>query len=157
MKKSLENYLIKKFPKLYDTSDSDRLFTQFGFECNDGWFRLLLWTSRYLQSYIDQQNEWSKKYPDKYMPVEQVKVLQIKEKFATLRIYTQGGNQHTHSIISFVEYISGFICEFTGNMDDVGFNTKGWLKTTHISKTVDVENFKYVDDEELRSILKEIK
>jgi hypothetical protein len=155
MKTELQNYLIKKFPQLYTECGSNKSFTQFGFECNDGWFRLILWLSRYLQDYIDQQNRWSEKYPEQYLPVKQIKVAQVKEKFATLRFYVEGGNERTEAIISFAEYISGYICEQTGRTDNIVVNSNGWNKTQHISLINKNDIFKYVDDLELRSILKD--
>jgi hypothetical protein len=157
MNSKLELYLKEKYPKLYTDCGEDEPFTLFGFECNDGWFRIILWMSNYIQTYIDQQNEYAKKYPDSYLPVDQVKILQVKEKFATLRIYTSGGNDRINAIISFVEYISGFICEYSGNTEDVGYNTKGWRKTSTVEFTNDKKNYAYVDDEKLRQILSEIK
>lgn len=157
MKLELQEYLKNKFPKLYKDCDTDDPFTLFGFECGDGWFRLILWLSRYLQDYIDQQNEWAKKYPDRYQPVKQIKVVQVKEKFATLRFYVNGGNERTESIIAFAEYISGFICELSGKTDNVGVNKKGWLKTQHIDSTKNSKYYNFVDDSELRKILLETK
>lgn len=157
MNKNLEKYLIKKFPKLYKDCGENEPFTLFGFECNDGWFRIILWLSRYLQDYIDNQNKWSEKYPDKYLPVKQIKVVQVKEKFATLRFYTTGGNERTEAIISFAEYMSGFICESTGKTDNIGVNKKGWLKTQHIDNTKNPKYYNFVDDEELRDMFYKIK
>lgn len=156
MNPKLQNYLIKKFPNLYTECGSNHSFTLFGFECNDGWFRLILWLSRYLQDYIDQQNEWAKKYPDKYLPVKQIKVVQVKEKFATLRFYTSGGNERTEAIISFAEYMSGFICEETGKTNNIGVNKKGWFKTQHVDTNKNPKNYIFVDDEELRLILQDL-
>jgi hypothetical protein len=156
MTQELQDYLIKKFPKIYTDCPDDSSFKSYGFECGDGWFRLILWLSRYLQQYIDEQNVWANKYPDQYRPVQQIKVVQIKEKFATLRIYTHGGNEHTKSIIGFVEYISGFVCEKSGRTDDVCYNKNGWMKTMHID-LFDASNCPtHVDDDELRTILSKI-
>lgn len=153
MNPELDAYLKKKFPKLYtESGDAQNPFTLFGFECNDGWFRIILWLSKYLQSYIDQQNKWAEKYPDQYLPVKQIKVVQVKEKFGTLRFYTDGGNEHTSTVIRFVEYISGFICETTGKTDDVGYNKKGWIKVHHNSLAKG-KDFYYIDDVELREII----
>lgn len=153
MTAELQNYLIKKFPKLYTDVKEPTPFKMFGFECGDGWFRLILWLNRYLQDYIDQQNECAKKYPDKYLPVKQVRVVQIKEKFATLRFYVDGGNERTDAIISFVEYISGFVCESTGKIDNIAVNKKGWLKTQHVDNTKNPKYYNFVDDSDLRNIL----
>lgn len=151
MRTELQDYLIKKFPKLYTDNIEDCQFKHFGFECGGGWFRLILWLSRYLQDYIDQQNVYAKKYPDQYLPVEQIKVLQVKEKFGTLRYYTSGGNERTKTVISFVEYISGFVCEFTGKTENIGINKKGWIKTQHVDG--DFDSFKMIDDKELLDLL----
>lgn len=152
MKPELQLYLKNKFPKLYTEHTVECPFTQRGFECDDGWFRLVLWLSRYLQSYIDKQNEWTKLYPDTYLPVTQIHVEQVKEKFGTLRFYKYGGNEHTNSIISFAEYISGFICETTGKTDNIGYSKKGYIKTSHQSLGRR-NDFNPIDDSELLEIL----
>ena len=152
MNKELQSYLKTKFPKIYTECRDNTPYSLYGIECEDGWFRIILWLSRYLQSYIDQQNELAQKYPENYLPVKQIKVVQVKEKFGLLRFYVDGGNERTESTISFVEYISGFICEKTGKTDDIGFNKKGWIKVHHntLAKSSD---FHYVDDVELREII----
>lgn len=154
MKPELEEYLFKNFPKLYTELEDNNSFTVCKFECEKGWFRIILWLSRYLHQYIDHQNKAAKKCPDYYQPVSQIKILQIKEKYGTLKFHVEGGNQHTKSIISFVEYISGFVCEFTGKIDNIGFNKNGCIKTTHIDQSNNKDDFIYIDDEELRTLLK---
>jgi len=152
MKKELEDYLYKNYPKLYTECGEEQPFALFGFECNDGWFRLILWLSTYIQDYIDQHNRWAEKYPDQYKPIPQVKVAQVKEKFGTLRYYYSGGDDKIGAVVQFAEYLSSNICETTGKTDNVGRNTKGWIKTHHkdLSKSKD---FIPVDDEELKKIL----
>ena len=157
MNPKLENYLKTTFPKLYTECGEQSTFTLVGFECDDGWFRLIYWLSRYLQEYIDQQNEYAQKYPEHYLPVKQIKVLQVKEKFATLRFYVRDGNERTEAIISFAEYLSGFICESTGKTNNIAVNKKGWYKTQYIDNTKNPINYNFVDDEELRKLLWEIK
>lgn len=151
MSTELQHYLLNKFHLLYDQKND-----KFKFDCNDGWFRLILWLNRYLQQYIDHQNKAAEKCPDYYQPVSQIKILQIKENYGTLKFHVEGGNQHTKSIISFVEYISGFVCEFTGKLDDIGYNNTGCIKTHHISYMKDSLDFNYVDDDELRNIFKHL-
>jgi hypothetical protein len=82
---------------------------------------------------------------------------QVKQKFGTLRFYYEGGDEHTTSIISFVEFISGYICESTGDLEDVGYNHKGVIQTTHTTLKRDIKDFNFVDDEELRNIIKKLK
>lgn len=152
MKSDLENYLKKKFPKLYTECGENEPFTLFGFECDDGWFRLLLWLSEYIQNHIDQYNKWAEKYPEQYKSVTQVKVLQVKEKFGTLRYYYRGGNDKISAVVEFAEFISGNICESTGKTDNIGRNSKGWIKTHHIDLAKS-KDFHPVDDEELKKLL----
>ena len=153
----LQNYLTKKFPKLYTEVGAEYPFSHYYFECEDGWFRLILWLSRYLQNYIDMQNEFAKRNPEKYLPVTQIKVLQVKEKFGTLAFYTHEGNQHTQAVIQFACFMSGNMCEFTGQLSDVGFNKKGWVKTHNRALCKNENDFHFVEDEELREILSKLK
>lgn len=148
MKSELQSYLKKKFPALYPST--------FEFECNDGWFRILLWLSRYLEMYITQQNEMAVKNPQYYQPVKQVVATQIKQKFGVLRFYYEGGNEHIRSIIDYTEFISGYICENTGSINDVGYNRKGYIKVLHKDLVKDTNDFNFVDDEELRTLLKKL-
>jgi hypothetical protein len=156
MNPKLEEYLIRKFPKLYNHTD-ECPFNDWKFECNDGWFKLIYWLSAYLQNYIDQNNTWAEKYPSETNKfVEQIKVVQVKEKFATLRYYVSGGDEHTNAVISFVEYISGYVCEYTGKTDDVVQYKKGWIKTLNLELVENSKQVVSVYDEELQNILKEI-
>lgn len=158
MRKEYSEYLCRKYPKIYpkptgkDPKELHEPFELFGFECRDGWFRLLVWLSRYIQHYLDTQNEMAKKYPDTYPVIDQVRAVQVKEKFGTLRFYTEGGNERTQSVIAFAEYLSGFICETTGKTDDIGYNKKGWIKTHHKS-LAKKGDFHFVDDPELRELI----
>lgn len=146
MKVELQDYLKKKFPLLYPKN--------FEFECNDGWFQILLWLSRYLEMYTTQQNEMSVKNPQYYQPVKQTVAVQIKQKFGTLRFYYEGGNEHIHTIIQYTEFISGYICEYTGKTIDVGYNKKGFIQVQHKDLAKNKNDFNFVDDEELRTLLK---
>lgn len=146
MKIELQNYLKEKFPLLYPKS--------FEFECDDGWFKIILWLSRYLEMYITQQNEMSCKNPQYYQPVKQFVTLQVKQKFGTLRFYYEGGNEHIRSIIEFTEFISGYICEKTGHTTNVGYNKKGYIQVLREELTPNKKDFNFVDDEELRTLLK---
>lgn len=56
-------------------------------------------------------------------------ISQVKEKFGTLRIYTQGGNELTSILEAFVEDLSGYYCEDCGKLATMG-NKQGWFRTT---------------------------
>lgn len=144
MNKKFQSYLIKKYPDLYDK--------ELNIECEDGWFKLIFWLSRYLTDYVKLQNECAKKFSDKYMHVDPVKVIEINERYGILKFSIKGGDMHINSIISFVEYISGFVCEKSGKTNNVGFNKIGRVKTHHKQYSKE-EDFYPVDDDELRILL----
>jgi hypothetical protein len=151
MKKEREEYLQKTFPEIYTNCGADNPYTLFGFECDDGWFNLLVRLSQYIQSYINNNNRLANKYPENYKKIPQVKALQVKEKFRTLRFYYCGGDELISAVVSFVEHLSGFTCEATGKTENVGYNSKGWHKTHHVSLKVG-DDFNFVDSEELRKL-----
>ena len=93
----------------------------------------------------------AEKYPDQTKPIEQVKALQVKEKFGSLRFYYSGGDEKISAVVDFVGYISKFICETTGKNENIGYNSKGWTKTHHQSLS-DEKDFHFVDSEELRQL-----
>ena len=81
MREALEEKLVKEFPFLEENSEQgedriDNLYLAFGCECDDGWYELL--------------REMFKEIVDRYklagLAVD-LEVLQIKEKFAELRVY----------------------------------------------------------------------
>ena len=74
----------------------------FGFECGDGWADLLIELCTNIQSYFNTL--------PKHIS-EDIVALQVKEKYGILKFNIKGGDSHVKSIISYVEYISGFICE----------------------------------------------
>ena len=151
MTKEREEYLVKTFPKIYSDCGENNSYSLFGFECDDGWFRTILWLSKYIQNHIDQNNRWAEKYPDQTKPIEQVKALQVIEKFGSLRFYYSGGDEKISAVVDFVGYISKFICETTGKNENIGYNSKGWIKTHHQSLSNE-KDFHFIDSEELREL-----
>lgn len=156
MTQELEQYIIKRFPKMYAEVGDNEPLTLFGFECGDGWFRIILWLSESIQNHIDSHNTWYAKHGEK-KPIEQVKVCQVKEKFAGLRFYYSGGDDVIRGMVALAETIAYNTCEETGATNEVGRNTKGWIKTYHKSKASNPKDWHSVDDEELVEILNKIK
>lgn len=114
------NYLFKRYPKLFpvkDRRDPKKSLLYFGFECSDGWFELINKLCEDIQKEIDNDKQ-----------LEQITVVQIKEKFSRLRYYVDFGNQKIFDLIRKAESESGKICEECGNpgklRDDLG-----WWKT----------------------------
>lgn len=118
MKKELQDALFKKYPKIFRQKDLPMQETAmcWGIATSDGWYWLIDKLCSHLQWDIDHN-----KYP-------QIEATQVKEKFGTLRFYTNGSNDAQEGMISFAEFLSGFICEKCGSTEDVS-ETRGWIVT----------------------------
>lgn len=112
-----EKYMCETYPSLYDMSKPPtQSLMCFGFP-DDGWFELL------------------KELSDKIVATGiAVKVIQVKEKFGTLRYYvdyTQGTSSDDYhkieSLIRETEIKSGETCEFCGKPGQE--RSDGWIKT----------------------------
>jgi hypothetical protein len=122
MKKELDEYLCKVYPKMMVNRNKPMTETCmcWGFECGDGWFQILNQLMGNIQSHIDWQNR------DKEV-VPQVTLDQVKEKFGTLRFYYSGGDDYIRGMVTMAESMSGVTCETCGNP---GTRTGGgWIKT----------------------------
>jgi hypothetical protein len=119
MKKKLQDKLYAKYPKIFVQRklSIQQSAMPWGFECDDGWYWLIDQLCGCIQSYIDE-NE--KDY--------QLEATQVKEKFGTLRFYTNGEMENIGGMIWLAEYMSGCICEKCGSTDKVT-QTKGWIVT----------------------------
>jgi hypothetical protein len=120
MKPELDKLLCERYPKLFADRHArvHESLMCFGFECGDGWFDLIDTLCSTIQDYIDYN-------PGKNIP--QVIVVQVKEKFGTLRFYTTGGDDMTRGMIWMAESMSGRVCEVCGKPGEV--RDGGWIKT----------------------------
>ena len=99
MKKELEDQLKNKYPNLYETS--------FSFSCSDGWYNIIADTSMLINQSLT------------FLPEElqnQIKMVQVKEKFGTLRIYTNHTTPYISGVIDCAELFSSRVCEFCGEV-----------------------------------------
>ena len=118
MNTKLEKKLYKKYPKIFRQRKLPMSQTCicWGLECGDGWYFLIDHLCGLLQWDIDRNEH------------EQIEAVQVKEKFGTLRFYTNGADEKQDGMISFAEDLSGYICEECGSTDKVT-QTKGWIIT----------------------------
>ena len=165
----LDAYLCKKFPKLLAQRNLPMTETCmcWGFDCGDGWFHLVLAACTAIQGHIDAREREIADY-ERYVaageklnypkpePVPQLEFTQIKEKYARLEMYSQGGDVTTEAIIGFASLMSCTICEVCGTTKDVGVSPKGWNTTTCKAHARTATNFALNDDEELQAIWKQI-
>ena len=148
MSPSLDKQLCEKYPNIFLTQE---LGTSFGFECGDGWYKVIdmlcMAASNTYSTGLRIDKEDAAKYgiesPDDeageryYFTVEspQIVASQVKEKFGTLRFYYTGGDEYIRGLVSMAESMSAVTCEQCGNPGTTG--GQGWIKTlceTHRNK-----------------------
>ena len=105
--------LAEAFPRLYRNlhATPEESCLSFGFECGDGWCKLLFDLSTELAA----------------LPKEIV-AGQVKEKFGTLRFYLDTSVDEAEDIIRKYEEISSKTCELCGKSGSL-CQRKGWLAT----------------------------
>lgn len=129
MDTKLQQKLFKKYPKIFVKNKKPQTpFDTFGVECDDGWYFLIDLLCEKIQYHIDTHNSYDKEYQGGKNQIEQVKTLQMKEKFGNYRTYVSGGDRYTEGMIDFAESLSDKICEECGSNQNIG-HTSGWIKT----------------------------
>ena len=123
MNKEYKEKLIKKYPLLYTKGKDRTPYNLFGFEVGNGWFGILSDLSSCINSYITTQIKWNDS-----KAFENVEVTQVKEKFGTLRFYTQGCDNHIDGLIQYAEHLSSITCEDCGSVGELRTNS-GWHVT----------------------------
>lgn len=136
MKKELENKLIQAFPELYRVHGYcviERGLTPVYFAVGDGWFNLL-WdlsekiTDHLKATYIPpKMTEMSEGKDDVVLHPLGIAITDIKEKYAGLRYYYNGGDDIVDKFVSEAEELSYKTCEKCGNPGEV-IGT-GWYTT----------------------------
>ena len=125
----LENELIQKYPRVFklaynkyfknwDNSEQRGPFSLFGIECDDGWFDLLNNLCEKMETYIN-----STENPDAYY------VVQIKEKWGTLRFYMSGYSDEIDALVTIAEKSSEITCECCAKPGQLGKGKFGWYQT----------------------------
>lgn len=102
-------------------NNNDKIHTPyelFGVECGKGWYKLIEPIFKYIEDYNKDKSEDKK-----------IVVLQCKEKWGGLRIYTNFGTDELHKMIDEAEDKSYEICEDCGSEENVGLRLTGWETT----------------------------
>lgn len=115
MKPELDELLCQRYPKIFANRHGDPKETLmcWGFECGDGWYNIINQLCANIQHHVD----WAQEQKEKYGRGEgcsQVMAVQIKEKFGTLRFYTNGGDEQIRGMIRMAESMSAVTCEECG-------------------------------------------
>ena len=131
MNEENEKRLLEKFKNLFEPDeirkDPMKSCMAFGFETANGWNKLI-------EDMLTEVNEELKKNP-----IEDFAFVQIKEKFGSLRAYTQNTSDVIHDIIRKYEKISAVTCEICGEAGEI-LDVRGWYsclcKTHHLDKLI---------------------
>jgi hypothetical protein len=109
-----EKLLMVEFPFLRTSGDPKQDLMCFGFECGDGWLMLLHTLFRAITVLTDVPEDFQ--------------VVQVKEKFGTLRVYANGATDEILTLIDMAEDASGRICEMCGKEGTTSVDG-GWVYT----------------------------
>ena len=93
-------------------------FELFGVECGKGWYKLIEPIFEYIKNYNKDKKD-----------NEKIVVLQVKEKWGELCIYTNFGTNELHDMMLEAEEKSLSVCEDCGSENDVGMRMNGWMTT----------------------------
>jgi len=108
--------LILEYPELFGTTfDPRETAICFGFEIGNGWLQVF---KKYLP-------ELSKEILDNEL--KDFKIVQVKEKFGSIRIYTQYTTEGVETIINKIEAECETTCEECGSPEGK-FRQDGWLR-----------------------------
>jgi hypothetical protein len=135
MDKLLDDYLCKKYPKIFVERNLPTTESCMGrgFECGAGWFFLIDQLCAEIQSRIDRRSKLiAKGYAIKgeKKKIPQFIALQVKEKFGALRIYYRGGDKYIQALVDMIENMSYSVCENCGLMNEtVGRVETGWIQS----------------------------
>lgn len=100
-------HLFNRFPKLYSDINV--------FECGDGWYHIINMLSERIYE-LDHKDH--------------ARVLQVKEKFGTLRFYLSHGTNKMYKYISVAESMSVMTCETCGWAGKARDNKwTNWIRT----------------------------
>lgn len=117
---------------------------EFGFECADGWFQIIWDLCEDLDKM--ERERWAAIPADEKAKIfleggnPGLQVIQVKEKFGTLRFYVENSDDKMYKRISEAEKASAVTCEVCGKPGTL--TGKSWVRTTcpeHTKKDKDVD------------------
>jgi hypothetical protein len=119
-KEEFEKELFETFPKMFKhRKDKMQSCMFWGVETGSGWYNLIWDTVKYINNY----SKWNK-----HIVPKDIEIVQIKNKFAQLRIYIERETNEISGMCSIVEELSSHICEECGERGEID-TSKGWYMT----------------------------
>lgn len=119
--------LLDKFEFFYPETGIQESLMSFGFECADGWFDLIWKLCENIEKELEKE-EPKEKTKHLLKGRGHFEVVQVKEKFGTLRFYSHGSTDKIHELIQEAENKSEVTCEGCGNPGERR-NMNNWIKT----------------------------
>lgn len=104
-------YLFETFPFFKPNKPLTHSLMGFGFECGDGWFELIKKLCEDIQA-LNRDKDFE--------------VMQVKEKYGSLRFYCYGSDDAIYDLIEKAEKDSETICENCGKIGSIDYDA-GWL------------------------------
>jgi hypothetical protein len=118
--------LIEKHPKIFQPYEGNPYMVNWTGLPN-GWIPVIDTLCSSIQNYIDNHVRYVE---SKEMRVPQVTCTQMKEKFAGLRFYYNGGDDIVEGMVTMAEYMCRHTCEHcSGSTDGKPVNINGWMRT----------------------------
>lgn len=118
--------LISKYPKIFQDYEGNPGKVNWS-GIPKGWINIIDTLCGTIQNHIDNKRFYNPETKS-WERVEQVRCVQMKQKFGKLRFYTDSGNNQIEGMIEVAEYMSGITCEDCGTTKNVG-KTSGWIST----------------------------
>jgi hypothetical protein len=125
MNKELELRIVNRWPDWFDVKgDLRRTLMPFGFDCGDGWFDLIWNLCEEIEEILPKLDKLQRVENKLDNAPKQFEVVQVKQKFASLRFYVNGNadyeiNQKIFDLISKAEDLSGKTCEECGQPGEI--------------------------------------
>jgi len=115
----LEAALVREFPEIFRDYAKDPMDScmAWGCEHSDGWYGIIKSMCSAISAHIKNSK----------VPID-FKFTQVKEKFGTLRVYTEGADDFIDGVVDMAEQMSSVTCEVTGNPGQM-CRSGGWYRT----------------------------
>ena len=84
---------------------------------------------RYQKRIYKFLNKFKRKLKKENLPAPHVDIVQVKEKFGSLRFYINGGDDYIYGMIDLAENMSYRTCETCGSTKNIVQTTRGWIST----------------------------
>jgi hypothetical protein len=109
--------MLETYPELFGTELSPKKSLMvFGIEAGKGWKDIVLSYLPKISKIVKENN------------IDDFRIVQIKEKFGSLRIYTMGNsNEDIKNLISEMEEKCSYTCEKCGSKEGI-LRTNGWVR-----------------------------